>query len=58
VNPRVRDDGYALQRQFAPHLQAGPHEQAGAEGAGFWQPHLHSAPRQVVQAQTFELFDM
>jgi hypothetical protein len=47
-----------LQLQFAPHLQAGPHEQAVATGAGVWQPHLHSAPRQTVQAQTFDLFDM
>jgi hypothetical protein len=46
-----------LQVQFAPHLQAGPHEQV-VTGVGVWQPHLHSAPRQTVQAQAFELFDI
>jgi len=53
-----------LQRQLGPHLQFAPHEQLGphaqvfATGEGCWQPHLHSAPRQVVQLQTFVLFIM
>jgi hypothetical protein len=43
------------QVHVAPQLQTGPHwHDAAAELAGFWQPHLHSAPLHTAHAHTFD----
>jgi hypothetical protein len=48
-----------LQLHVSPQLQTSPHwHEAVGTAAGFWQPHVHSGPIQVPQAQTFDRVDM
>jgi hypothetical protein len=43
-----------LQVHAGPQPHASPHwQEAAGRSAGFWQPHVHSAPMQVMQAQPF-----